>query len=296
MSPIVTQNPYYAKLFLKRYIDKLEHFDHPDHEVLEEFYELYPTVMGAQELAPTDSDIVCYQVSNECEVWIKEYPKLISGQGTTGLRTWEAALYFAAYLNNVNNNDICLANKTICELGTGTGLLLVSLVKNSETLGNIKEVIFTDGDSQLIENLNGTFELNSVKQHQQNSNSDQPIINCHQLLWGTTNEQDKEQFLQPVPSGVDYVIAADVTYDTTILRPLCSTILDFFASGTTMALIAATVRNEKTLHEWELELTKWFGKDRWNVRERVAKPEELQDQTLWFRKGTAEIRIYEIRK
>ncbi|CAH2350750.1 protein-lysine N-methyltransferase Efm3p [[Candida] railenensis] len=279
---IVTHNSYYAKLFLKKYIDIIER---QGIEILEELYELYcdETILNAKELGPTESDTLCYTIANHVEVYIKEYPKLISGKGTTGLRTWEAALYMAHFLYEKNEFAVDGAT-SILELGTGTGLLSLSLANNPNF--TFRKLILTDGDSQLIDNLNDTFELNKIEK----SNSK---ISCQQLLWGTTGPSTSEDFIQPVPSSIDYIIAADVTYDSRILSLLCSTINDFFVSGTKAALIAATVRNEETLKDWEIELTNWFGASNWCIKDKCEEPEKLNTST-WFRKGTAEIRIYEI--
>lgn len=287
---LLIHNPYYTKLFLKKYIDLVES---NGLDTLEELYELYcdQKILSSVELEPTDSDTLCYTISNDIDIYIKEYPKLISGKGTTGLRTWEAALFLAHYLNTNEeilrnfSNGVNPSGTSVLELGTGTGLVSLALAKNPKSRFN--QIYFTDGDTQLIENLSDTFQLNSIDKGSQN-------IVCQQLLWGTTDKTNAEDFIQEVPAGIDYLIAADVTYDSRILSVLCSTILDFFRLGTKAALIAATVRNEETLRDWESELSDWFGGSNWWIRERCEKPEDLKTST-WYRKGTAEIRIYEIR-
>ncbi|CUM48740.1 uncharacterized protein AC631_00337 [Debaryomyces fabryi] len=284
---LIAINPYYIKFFLKKYIHTLES---SNNEVVEDIYELYcsEAILNAVEMSPNEADTILYPIGgfkneivpNNGLVVIKETPKVISGNGTTGLRTWEAALYLANYLNS---NPIEFKNKSICELGTGTGLVGIALAKYYHNeIYPIREIIFTDGDASLIENLSKTFQLNGLVIDSR--------IKTQQLLWGTTNPNNSD-FIQAPPSA-DYVVAADVTYDSSILPQLSSTINDFFNNGTKMAIIAATVRNEETLEDWEEELQKWFAGN-FRVIEKCDQP-ALIESNCWFKYTTPEIRIYEI--
>lgn len=284
---LIDVNPYYIKSFLKKYINTIES---TNNEVIEDIYELYcnESILNAVEMGPTEIDTILYpvggfkieNVSNNGLVVIKETPKLISGKGTTGLRTWEAALFLANYLNS---NPVDFSNKSICELGTGTGLVGLALAKYyHKEINPLSEIIFTDGDASLIENLSKTFQLNGLIVDS--------TIKTQQLLWGTTNPSDPEFIL--TPPSTDYVVAADVTYDSSILPLLCSTINDFFNNGTKLALIAATVRNEETLNDWHDELQKRF-EGNFRVIEKCDQP-ALIDSNCWFKYTTPEIRIYQI--
>ncbi|KAK6454711.1 putative methyltransferase-domain-containing protein [Scheffersomyces xylosifermentans] len=307
-SKIIERNAYYARLFLKSYISLIEKLGF---ELSEELYEIYcePVILNAQELCPTDTDVIKYPIGGFDEkqpteisklgslpfdsVLIKETPKVISGINTTGLRTWEAALYLSNYLNNKKSPPYDFKGKTLLELGGGTGLLSLSLLSYyHHHISPIERLVLTDGAVSVFDHFNATLKLNGIS----NSESQSPGIRCQQLLWGTTNSSNPESFIQdPVPN-VDVVLAADVTYDSTILEPLCSTIHDFFTySGTKVAIIAATVRNEDTIRDWENELEKWFRAPSlaWKVKDRCLKPEDI-DSLVWFRRGTPEIRIYEI--
>lgn len=280
LEEIITLNPYYVKLFLKQYITLIESSE-DEVEILEELYELYCSeeILNAIESDPYSNDILKYSIGRNT-ISIKETPKIISGNGTTGLRTWEAALYLSHYLNS-SRCAINFDDKKICELGTGTGLVSLSLLKNQ---GNLGEVIFTDGDSSLIENLNDTFKLNNINQ----SNT----IKTQQLLWGTTNPLNEETFIQNVPDS-EIVIAADVTYDSSILPQLCSTLFDFLKNGTELILIAATIRNELTIKDWEIKLDRWFGKLGWEILEECNEPNVVNEE-IWFKSGTPPIKLYKI--
>lgn len=272
---IAAFNAFYVKLFLSRYIKILESCT----EVTEELYELYcdPAILNSLELPPAASDRLLYVVDDRGTlVEIVETPKIISGAGTTGLRTWEAALYL---LNYLNNSCISLKGKSIAELGTGTGLVSLALLKNKQR-HQLGKVVLTDGDLALVEKLRDTLQLNGVLDED---------VATQTLVWGTTR-RNGNAFCQDPPLA-DIVVAADVTYDALVVPQLCETIADFLAQGTQMAIIAATVRNVATVEVWEQELTARFL---WGLLHREADPHLC---TLpWFKAGTPEIRIYRIEK
>lgn len=282
-----THNPYYIKLFLKKYIQLIE--EDPEIEVSDEIYDLYCSraILGSREMGPTETDTLLYwtggfgEYADENEssyVKMIETPKIISGHGTTGLRTWQAALYLANYLNS-DDFDVCLTGKTICELGAGTGLVSLALLKKDPTIG-LAHV--TDGDATLVEKLQGSIELNGVARTR---------VAASQLLWGTTNPGDHENFERMCPEA-DLVVAADVTYDSRILTQLTSTIRDFFKRGTQLALICATVRNTETINAWEAELGRTFA-GKWSVLDGCLEP-GLLDERCWFSADTPPINIYRI--
>lgn len=265
---IAKLNPYYVKLFLGHYIRLLERSG----AVAEAIYELYcdSIILNAKELPPTATDILHYVVqSNGATVAIQESPKLLSGSGTTGLRTWEAAVYLLYYLCE---RDL-VHGKLVVELGSGTGLVSLALIDK------VSEITLTDGDSELVGNLRINFDLNGIK-------GDVP---AKQLLWGTTNREGSD-FLQDPPSA-QVVVAADVTYDSRIVPELCETISDFLDNGTEYALVAATVRNPATNKVWESGLLRFL----WSIVERCENP-HLTEMKCWFKNGTPEIRIYKIGK
>ena len=294
LNQIAITNPYYVKLFLKQYIAKLEKYNA---EVEEGIYELYcnPDILYAHELPPTEPDIIAYKISELLSLKVKEHNKLISGMGTTGLRTWEAAVFMASKLANCAKYQAELHSKTICELGAGTGLVSLAIMKSQEHL-RAQRLIVTDGEALLPDKLNDSFTLNGIDRYQEakhDIDSKDLQISCQQLLWGTTNEKrGPDSYTRPVPENVDLLLGADITYDSRLHQPLCSTISDFFATGTKFALIAATIRKEETAEHWESEMEHWFPGN-WAAEEVCHKPEMLQEYA-WYRPGTPEIRIYRI--
>lgn len=266
---ISAHNGYYAKVFLKAYIRMLETHS----EVCEDLYELYclPEILGGIELPSTTPDILQYAIGATGQtVLIEETPKVISGAGTTGLRTWEAAIALMGFLSHLS-----LAFKLVMELGAGTGLVSLSLLKTK----NVLELTVTDGNSALLENFSRSLELNEL--------SSTARLSLVQLEWGTTNIT-KEEFVRLAPEA-EVVVAADVTYDALVIPCLCDTLEDCFSRATTVAYVAATIRNPSTIAVWEKELDRRFT---WAVRESLQDPHE--DGTAWFRKATPPIKIYEL--
>jgi predicted nicotinamide N-methyase len=242
-------------------------------EVIEELYQLYcaESILNAVELSINDFDILSYSFNynnTPLSVKIQENPKVISGNNTTGLRTWEAAIYLSNY---ILQNEHLVQNSSVLELGAGTGLVSMSLLKSKIP----SSVIITDGSPDLFDNLNASLNLNNL--------AGKDNLKCHQYLWG---HQETEGAL----AQADYLVGADITYDSSILEDLLITILDFFHYGTKAAYIAATVRNESTITDWENVLTKSFN---WEVIDQCTKP-ELLNTNYWYKPGTPEIKIYKI--
>lgn len=252
---VLPHNPYYVKKVIGKLIQDAEN----EGEAPEMLYEMYcwPQVLQAKELKPTDTDIVAYKVGS-AQIWIPETPRLISGMGTTGLRTWEASLFLSEYFVH----EAFLVNKSVLELGCGTGLVGISLLKNKLC----ESVIFTDGDIGVVEKMSNILSHNGV-----NGNS-------QQLLWGESQ----------VPS-VDILVAADVTYDISVLPSLRETLKSAFSSGCQQIFIAATIRNEDTILAWENELTNHF---KWSVI--ASKYHSNINLQCWCPPQTPDIKIYSI--
>lgn len=278
LETIAASNPYYVKLFLAKYIKLLELANAAVDDTLYELYCL-SHILGATPLLPTAIDTLEYVVDGEgTTIQIKETPKIISGLGTTGLRTWEAALYLLAYLNSTTGPN--LQNKNIVELGAGTGLVSLALAKTHER-HNFAHLVVTDGDSALVDGLAATFAYNDVDAN--------VSVATQQLLWGTTDAHDAPTFVQGVPLA-DIVVAADVTYDALVVPQLASTLADFFKAGASEAYVAATVRNLDTISVWEQALLVTFV---WDICAQCLAP-HTEATVGWFRRGTPEIRIYRL--
>lgn len=244
----------------------------PPHEETSETdpYELLCAHISAKPLAPTTPDLLQYPIdySNWVSIW--ETPRVVSGQGTTGARTWNAALLLGFVINTDSRFKGEFDNLTVLELGAGTGLVASALAKRQQQ-HNLQKIIITDGDAGVVEKLRPTLELNNV---------DLQNIECVQLLWGET----------PIPSNVDVVLGADIIYDPSVLAVLLDTLGDFFASGTRYAIISRSDRNPDTTAQWEKQCDERFSRE-------VIRVENPQTSSLpcWFHSGANDITIEIIR-
>ncbi|KAJ5225082.1 hypothetical protein N7468_006307 [Penicillium chermesinum] len=164
---------------------------------------------------------------------------LILAGGTTGFRTWEAALHLGSFLSSPSGEEL-VRGKRVIELGAGTGFLSLLCARH---LG-VRGVIASDREITLIENMNRSAPLNRV------ADSEKPMP-FHAALWewGTPLEwtDDMQDFVENDHISFDIALGADLIYDTDIVPLLLSTVRDLFENYRVQHfIIAATIRNEDT--------------------------------------------------
>lgn len=169
--------------------------------------------------------------SQKSQITLLENRSLISAGGTTGLRTWEAALHLGQFLCE---NPNLVTGKRVLELGAGTGYLSIMCAKH---LG-ATHVIASDGSDDVINNLPDNMFLNSL----QDSQSIVPMdVKWGHALLGT--EEEAWNGGRPV----DVVLGADITYDQSVIPALVGTLLDLFELYPQVEVfISATQRNQVT--------------------------------------------------
>lgn len=156
---------------------------------------------------------------------------LIAASGTTGLRTWEAALHMGQFL--CQNPDL-VHQKRVLELGAGTGYLSILC---SRHLG-ATHVIASDGSDDVVNNLPDNLFLNSLQESEH--------ITPMDLKWGHVLLGTEEQNWNG-GCPVDIVIGADITYDKSVIPSLISTLEDMFDLYPAVDVyISATQRNADT--------------------------------------------------
>ena len=168
------------------------------------------------------------------QITILEAPSLLASSGTTGFRTWEAALFLGSYLTSTPGSAFVSGNRVI-ELGAGTGFLSILCAKH---LG-VKSVLATDGNLDVVTDMKTNIGLNFVAKDDH--------ISAAVLKWGQTliggiadlREQDM---------AYNLAIGADVTYDVNSIPSLVATLRELFELYPQIkVLISATARNEQTL-------------------------------------------------
>ena len=134
------------------------------------------------------------------QVTLLEAPRLLASSGTTGFRTWEAALYLGAFLFSPNGRQF-VAGKNVIELGAGTGFASILCAKH---LG-AKRVLATDGSQEVISDLKANLLHNGLIEGD--------VIQTSILQWGHTLVSGvgdcREQGL-----SYELIIGADVVRST----------------------------------------------------------------------------------
>jgi protein-lysine N-methyltransferase EEF2KMT len=151
---------------------------------------------------------------------------LLASSGTTGFRTWEAALHLATYLSSEEGRSV-VKNKNVLELGAGTGVVSCLCAKHLRA----RHVLATDGDVSVVEDIKTNVFLNGLAD---TGRMEASVFKWgHALLDGTLSFHDETvQF--------NVVIGADIVCFRT-LRSLSdltnSNILDFRCSINTLARV-----------------------------------------------------------
>lgn len=148
-------------------------------------------------------------------ITLHESRNIISGAGTTGLRTWEAALSLGEYLicthlDQIYKNTTFSAavegvgkvlreTDSVLELGAGTGLVSIIAARLGAT-----KVLATDGDSMVCEALARNVGLSGVND----------IVTVRKRLWGDEIDMGEKYDLV---LGADVVLSHSETFHDTAL-------------------------------------------------------------------------------
>lgn len=139
-------------------------------------------------------------ISGDGSVTLLESRSVISSSGTTGLRTWEAALLLGSFLASESGGELVHRRK-VFELGAGTGILSILCAKHLGVSG----VVATDGDEAVVDAIKTNVFLNQLDTNQ----SSQPVIRTAVLRWGwpVNASTFAEDYGMEVP---DVLLGADV--------------------------------------------------------------------------------------
>uniref|UniRef100_A0A3P8QH70 FAM86 N-terminal domain-containing protein n=2 Tax=Astatotilapia calliptera TaxID=8154 RepID=A0A3P8QH70_ASTCA len=222
----------YRRLFLSQLIRRLEA---SGCEPLDELYDALAEVVGAEE---TMECYKSYLLPAGGAVSLMENIALIS-EGTTGLVTWEAALYLAEW---ALENQQVFTGRTVLELGSGAGLTGIAVCRSCSP----KRFIFSDCHSTVLQKLRDNVRLNGL------SEQTTPAVSVEKLDWTAISEEELREI------GADVIIAADVVYDPDIagsLAKLLSIVLRCSsAEGLPQVFICSTIRNLETYGGFKQQL------------------------------------------
>ncbi|MCI4385443.1 hypothetical protein PGIGA_G00050580 [Pangasianodon gigas] len=237
LHPVCRKNPpsvKYRRLFLSELIKRHES---TASEPLDELYDALAEVMGAGE------EIVCYKtyfLPSGKPVSLEENVAMIS-EGTTGLVTWEAALYLAEW---ALENTHVFTGRTVLELGSGAGLTGVAVCHACKP----KKYIFTDCHQSVLQRLQNNIQHNSLNEEDGTGVS----VCVEELDW----EHAREEELRRI--GAETIIAADVVYDPEIVGCLVRLLAKLLKiqKKPPEVYISSTIRNPGTYTSFKKELEK----------------------------------------
>jgi len=139
---------------------------------------------------------------DERAVTLLESRSIISSSGTTGLRTWEAALVLGQFLCSERGAGI-IDGKNILELGAGTGMLSILCAKHLGVSG----IVSTDGDEAVVDAIKANLFINGLDTDEKSEQG--PKVETAALKWGRpiNGSSFEEDYGMAVP---DVILGADV--------------------------------------------------------------------------------------
>lgn len=189
--------------------------------------------------------LVTYRLSllpTPVHIDILENRLLIAAGGTTGLRTWEAALHLGQFLCA---NSSLVVGKRVLELGAGTGYLSIVCAKYLDAA----HVTASDGAEEVVDNLPDNFALNDTPWSY--SASPDTVISPKLLKWGHALVGTEEAEWNG-GRKVDLIIGADITYDQKAIPSLVATLTELLELYPKAGIIiSATERNVDTLSAFQ---------------------------------------------
>jgi predicted nicotinamide N-methyase len=203
-----------------------------------------------------DMEIELGRVDPEnCELWLNKTYNYTSGgggsvadsenlyirshvdmfAGSTGCFEWDAGYLLCEF---IANNTSLFEQRTIVELGCGTGMVAIAL---SKLVGNAGRIICTDGDQETLNNCEDNLRINGVSD-----------VQCHRFQW-----EDGIDGLAGVPAWEDRerpacMVGADLLYDPEIIPVMVPLIVEFLdqTENSSAVYLSTRRRSEETLQKF----------------------------------------------
>ncbi|XP_077880702.1 protein-lysine N-methyltransferase EEF2KMT isoform X2 [Ictidomys tridecemlineatus] len=197
--PVCIRHPPSVKYTQSFLLELIKKHEVVHAEPLDELYEALAEVLTTEE--PTQCHR-SYVLPSGDSVTLSESTAIVS-HGTTGLVTWDAALYLAEW---AMENPAAFRHRTVLELGSGAGLTGVVICKTCHP----RAYTFSDCHSRVLEQLRGNVLLNGLPlEPEATADSESPLVTVAQLDWDEATVPQLSAF-QP-----DVVIAAGLSWGFT---------------------------------------------------------------------------------
>ncbi|XP_077591520.1 protein-lysine N-methyltransferase EEF2KMT isoform X2 [Stigmatopora nigra] len=224
-------SPRYRKSFLSELIKRVEA---AACEPMDELYDALAEVVAAPEMA---EGYRTYLLPCGESVSLLESVALIS-KGTTGLVTWEAALYLTEW---ALDHPKMFTGRRVLELGSGAGLTGIAVCCSCAP----SSYVFSDCHPSVLRRLRDNLNLNGLD----DANAAGVEITVEELDWTDVNEECVRDI------GADVLVAADVVYDPEVVAVLVQLLSKFLHRGAPLeVLICSTVRNPQTYADFKHKL------------------------------------------
>ncbi|KAJ5108696.1 hypothetical protein N7456_005371 [Penicillium angulare] len=252
--PPTTYRSRILKLLLARIENGIQNPD--EDEILDDLMECWGSLLSEPKPSPIEAAQQLSHVKytapqseshpSDRTVTTIESRGVILGGGTTGNRTWEAALHLESFLASPAGEAL-VTGKRVIELGAGTGFLSLFCARH---LG-VRGVVATDREPALIETMKECVRLNSGPESTQAQLDQRSLIPMYPAIWdwGTPLQRTEEMGSLGRNEALkfDVALGADLIYDADLVPLLLSTVRDLFENyGVKLFIIAATLRNEAT--------------------------------------------------
>ncbi|XP_073351360.1 protein-lysine N-methyltransferase EEF2KMT isoform X2 [Pagrus major] len=214
--------------FRKLFLSELIRREAAGCDPLDELYDALAEVVGAEDSTE------CYKsyiLPGGDAVSLLENVALIS-EGTTGLVTWEAALYLAEW---ALDHQQVFTGRTVLELGSGVGLTGVTICRSCSP----NRFMFSDCHSSVLQKLRSNVKLNGLTE---------PTVSVEEMDWTAATEEQIKQI------GPDAVIAADVVYDPEVVGSLVKLLSKILNCSSAEVFICSTIRNQETYSGFKQQL------------------------------------------
>lgn len=235
LHPLCKKHPpavKYRRLFLTELIKKHEA---TESEPLDELYDALGDVLG------TEEGTECYKsylLPCGDAISLLESVAVIS-EGTTGLVTWEAALYLAEW---ALDNQQLFNGRTVLELGSGVGLTGITVCRTCAP----SRYVFSDCHPSVLQRLKDNVQLNGL------ASQTSPSVCVEELDWATVTEEQLREI------GANAVIATDVVYDPDIIGCLVKLLSKILRCSSPESppdvLVTSTIRNPDTYNCFKHQL------------------------------------------
>ncbi|XP_043471228.1 protein-lysine N-methyltransferase EEF2KMT [Leptopilina heterotoma] len=250
----------YLKAFLKLLIDKLEE---NNDEVDNKLYDEYCKLISSKD-EESSTHYRHFLIEKNICITLEESTSIIS-QGTTGLCTWQAASKLAEWCL-MNKSD--LINKKILELGSGIGLTGLTVINTCSpkqyTFSDCHPIVMNLLFKNLMTNFSNKENFEKLSNQEKSDKrfefegkyNQQTEVRAVNLKWEEMNNYLID-LIDNNDEEPEIVIAADVLYDSSNFSSLSNALkILLIHNQCHYAIIAATVRNSKTIDQFLEQLDK----------------------------------------